>query len=74
MINKDYTIYDDAVFRLTIFDDKDMNMNLFKIILTDKLLCSCKYISTRMVFFKKSIIFAETTFINNRYEHRKNTQ
>ena len=51
MINKDYTIYDDAVFRLTIFDDKDMNMNLFKIILTDKLLCSCKYISTRMVFF-----------------------
>ncbi len=23
MINKDYTIYDDAVFRLTIFDDKE---------------------------------------------------
>jgi len=27
MINKDYTIYDDAVFRLTIFDDEDMKMN-----------------------------------------------
>ena len=28
MINKDYTIYDDAACRLTIFDDMDMNMNM----------------------------------------------